>query len=702
MNGPTFTRRQVVGALTGLGLAGLPGFAGAARPGLSLDTPLRDGTIVDGRTGLGLSGGARPGATVEIRLSDADGPVSDWTAIATADAAGRWSGPLPSLPRKAGWVTPELRLRPGPEERPEAQIEGLTAARLAAGHVVAIWGQSELHRAVLPAHAALDRAPPVRDPEALRVSFSRSAGDDYGDPAQFVQAQVSDATPVTAHMAALSNLLAEAAPGERFHLVFHTRAGTGLQQLLADTQPGRRWADDVALQAFALPEGGRPGLAWMSWYNSDAALAQNYGRVLFAALTGHGADGTPLRRGEVPPGGRLPMDHAFPDLYGPGTDWAIAGPHRFEMDNFDAPVAACRAAVNRMFDNPLLPGNIHRALEPLTYLNGNPRWKGDFSHPDTLEAPGDGMTRLMLLMGTSILRQLGFMRWPLPEFDAARLTEEGRVVEVWSSTGPVTTTRRVQGGALPPGAAAVAGFTVDGVPARHVALSEGRVQIRRDAQGSPFARGTRIAFGAGGIGSEELERDTRDRQVWRDYPIVDMGQAVLEGIPVKAQTPRAVLDVIPAADRAADPAPAGSLLPREIGRFAEAPRPPGWVKVGPGWRLDARTGTATAEAETGEAIRAATPRRVPGLQPGSRAVLGFVPETEGLGPELLQIIVSATGGGATDLFHGEVVLTPGRRMAIPLEPMPRDRDGLAITFRRRGHPTGRLVLGGLGLYPAGG
>jgi hypothetical protein len=89
------------------------------------------------------------------------------------------------------------------------------------------------------------------------------------------------------------------------------------------------------------------------------------------------------------------------------------------------------------------------------------------------------------------------------------------------------------------------------------------------------------------------------------------------------------------------------------------------------------------------------------MQPGTRALLSFVPETEGLAPEILQIIVAATGGGtASDLFRDEVVLTPGRRMSLRLRVMLRNRNGLSITFRRRGHPTGLLILGSLGLYPA--
>lgn len=695
-----FNRRQVLKHLKGLALIGMPLGANAAQVDLSLDAFPRDRMIFDSGAARGkgrpaevpLSGRAPGGAIIEARMLSRTGFAAPWQSIAVADETGRWAAVLPALPRSTGWMRPQVRLATQPQRI-------LTGQEIAIGHVVAIWGQSELHRAVLPAHAALDHAPAVRDPEALQVSFSLSATDAYGDADQFVHAHVSDATPVSAHMAALSNLLAEAAPGERFHLVFHTRAGTGFQHLLDDANPRRRWADDLGLQAFALPAGVRPGLAWMSWYNSDAALGPRYGQVLFAALTGRNADGTQLRRGEVPLGGRLPMDHFFSDLYGPETIWAIAGPHRFEMDRFDAPIAACRASVNRMFEWPHLPGHIRRALEPLTYLNGNPRWKGDFSHPDTLDAPGDGMTRLMLLMGNSLLRQLDLSRWPLPEFDRARLSADGAEMTIWSSVGPVTTTRQAQSQRRPSDTPQVAGFSIDGAPARNVTLSDGRVTVRFDAQGTPFPAGTRIGFGIDGIGSEDLEGDTRERQVWRDYPVVDVGQAVLEGVPVKAQTPRATLDLIPTLDRVEDPAPHGNLLDSKTAGFAPSAKPAGWVKVSSGWSLDSKRKMAFASAETTGVIRASTARGSMAHLAGRNLVLSFVSDSAlSGGEELLQVIATAIGGGSTALFKAEVALQHGRRMWIDLGRMPSSRDALSLTFRRRGMPLGELSLGSLGLY----
>lgn len=669
----------------------------AGQPAFSLDPFPHARTIVDSGAALGsdaaqvpLSGHAPPGATVLARIPGRNGALSDWTAIATADTQGVWRGILGPLSRSVGWVRPQVRLD-------GSSTILRTAGEVAAGHVVTIWGQSELHRAVLPAHAALSTVGPVRDPSALQVTFSRSAKDDYGQRAKFVHTNISDDTPVTAHMVALSNMLAAAAPGERFHLVFHTRAGTGFQQLLSDAARGRVWADDINLHRFALPGGAQPGLAWVSWYNTDSSLGPRYGQVLYTALTGRNIDGSPFIRGTVPLGGRIPMDHTFADLYGGRTVWAIAGPHRFEMDKFDARIAANRASVDHLFAAHQVPQTVRRALEPLTYLNGNPRWGGDFSHPDTTAAPQDGMTRLMLLMGNSILRQLGLARWPLPAFDRAKLSADGTEIEVWSTTGSITTTRAIgsERDGLP-----VAGFAIDGQPARAATLRNGRVVIRYDDNGTPFPKGARLTFGAGGIGSENLVRDTRDRQVWQDYPIVDVGQTGIEGIPVKAQTPQSVLGVVPPVETPRSSSPPGSILAPAISRFAATASPPGWVAVGAGWTLDTATGTARAALTTSDALRASLPRGTLDQVSGKRMLLSFVPEATGSDPETLLVSVVATGGGTTELFSDAVVLTPGRRMILRLAPYPGNRNGLNITLRRRGAPTGDITLGSLGLYLA--
>lgn len=666
-----------------------------AVPDLKLDPFARDHIVFDSGAARGLdaakvplSGNAPAGSLIEGRFVTDAGVVTTWTTVGEADAGGVWRGSLGPLPRGAGWVRPQVRLQ-------ESDSIVTAGQHVSAGHVVAIWGQSELHRAVLPAHAALHLAATIQDPDALQVTCSTSAQDDYGTTENLTHVRVSDGAPLSAHIVSLSNMFARAAPGERFHLIFHTRAGTGFQQLLSDQDRGRTWSDDVAMQRFALPRGARPGLAWISWYNSDSSLGPFYGPVLRTALTGRTAEGTPFPRGTAPPGSRVPFDHLFPDLYGPNMIWAVAGPHRFEMDQFDARIAANRASVDETFTGQT--NSLRRALEPLTYLNGNPRWNGDYSHPDTVDDPANGMTRLMLLMGNSVLRQLGLVQWPLPAFDRSRLSSDGRVVEVWSSAGPVNTTRAAgsDGSGLP-----VAGFAINGETAENARLQNGRVVIRPNDGDAPFGPGTRLTFGAGGIGSDDLERDTRVRQIWKDYPIVDVGQTGLEGIPVKAQTPQSVLNLFDPIDTLQSALPPGNLLGSQIANFVPADGAPGWTANGTGWTFDPATATAAATLTSTGGVRAALDRNAMVPHHGQRLLFTFVPETTGSDDEVLRVVISATGGGATELFSEDVLVTPGRRMILELAPFPTNRSSISIVFRRRGAPTGDLSLGSLGLFRA--
>ncbi|MEO0390465.1 MAG: hypothetical protein AAF218_05935 [Pseudomonadota bacterium] len=619
---------------------------------------------------LPITGHAAPGAAVEGRLR----PEDPWRVIATADAAGTWAGSLGPLRIQDGFVSPQVRSGQG--------VETLTP--VAAGQIVTIWGQSEFHRAVLPQHAALEHAAEVLDPSALQVTFSLSAADDYGASSAMVHHRVTPQMPVSAHMVHLSNLLSTAAPGVPWHIVFHTRAGTGFQQLLSDADTGRTWGDDVALATFAFPLGQRPAFNWMSWYASDAGLAERYGPVLYAALTGTDVSGARLERGDVPALGGFPMDHFLTDLYGADVPWVIAGPHRFELPNLSAQIAANRASVDRVIAQADTGGRILRGLEPLTYLNGNPGWGGDYSHPDTTGRPGDGMARLVNLMGQSILRHSGYSTWDIPQIDQAALSADGDTLTAWSSAGPLTTTRMVR---QAQDAGPVAGFRINDAPAPLARIENGRAVIRYAANGDPFPPGSRVTFGAGGIGAQDLNAEVRGIEIWQDYPIVDLGQPMLEGIPVKAQSQ--VLDIIPPAQDVTDPAPRGNILPPPVALLR--PGAQGWVSDDPSWRLS--RGTATASPTTRKALYTRFP--ITGTIPAT--TLSFVATQTGSDPEYVRVRIIALGGQHQTILETDIRLQPNHRQRVAVPAVPGDKRYLYIALIRRGAPTGDITLGSFAL-----
>lgn len=752
----------------------LPALRAAAgtTPALSLSEFARDRTVFDSGAAFGrnaarvpLSGRAPPGTVIQARAVPAadppTGPVTDpapagatpWQEIATADAAGTWSGRLDGLARAPGWWQVEIRAAGDPGSALRMQ------ARFAAGHAIDIWGQSEWHRAVLPAFASLRSVEPVHDPEALQVTYVAAPGDGYGKAGMRQHAMITDATPVSSHMTALSNALAVLRPGEKFHIVFHTASGTSKADMADDsvTAPrfGRRFDDDLALHRFAYPEGEGPGLAMESWYNADSSHPDDFVPLTLRAVAGINPDGSPHVAG------RNGVDHhLFPELYDPDrTVWTILGPHRFDLPAFARKIPVMRAGIAALFDpaNPAdvldrTPVRFHRGLEPLTYLNGNADGS-DLSHPNTGEAAGDGMHRLMRLTAAGAVEALGLAAFPVPAFDRAVPDPGGRFVDVSSTAGPVTTTRALDGGLdrLPQGQPQVWGFRHNGRRVSRADLVDGKVRVYPEGA-DRFAPGDGLDFASDGVGADTPDQVSRI-QVWRDHPVVAIaGVPGLEGIPLRALTPQSVLGVfggrtIPAAqtrqgqekpgqgnpqrarqdraqqDRAqqagaaparqgrGDPAslqragtePAGaSLLPEAVARFRPAGSGTGsgagWSLEGSGWVTDGAgrlsappAADGRAQGNTGPAARGWA---------GRDLVLGFsMASPDGAAGQLL-VAVRAQGGGSTLLWQGALPVRPGGTVTLPLGSFPADRQRMTISFQRRGAGRGTVEIADLWLKPA--
>ena len=572
---------RAVLVLTLLLAAAVPTAGAGTRPltlPLTLTEFARDQTVFDSGAAFGrdaarvpLSGLAPPGTVIETRAVPAVSPdasfdassdpgpdgATPWQRIATADASGAWSGWLESMARAPGWWRAEIRATNAPGNVTRMQ------ARFAAGHVIDVWGQSEWHRAVLPAFTGLGKAEPVRDPEALQVSYVAAAGDGYGKAENRRHAMVTDATPVSSHMTALSNALAALRPGEKFHFVFHTASGTSKADMAHDAPSGRRFerqfADDLALHRFAYPEGAGPGLAMESWYNADASRARDFVPLTLRVVAGINPDGSPHVLGQNG------IDHhLFPELYDPDrTVWAILGPHRFDIAAFADKIPVMRAGLAALFD-PADPADVlartpvhfHRGLEPLTYLNG--RADGtDLSHPNTGAEVGDGMHRLMRLTAAGAVEALGLAPFTVPEFDRATLGPEGRYVEVASSAGPVSTTRALAGDldSLAPGQPQVWGFRHNGRRVSRADLAGGAVRVYPEGAAS-FGPGDVLDFASDGVGADTPEQVSR-LQVWRDHPVVaTVGVPGLEGIPLRGLTSQKVLGVFPGGAAPAQAKPA--------------------------------------------------------------------------------------------------------------------------------------------------
>lgn len=576
---------------------------GPAPGAVSIAAFSRDRTIFDSGAGFGraqadipLRGGGTAGEVVQARavsLDDGGAATTGWTDVGAIDAGGLWSGRI-TVPRSASWFRPEVRLKASPG------VSALGAHRFGVGHVIAIWGQSEPDRIISAFHNTTS-PPAVADPEAVQILVGAAT-----TPARHL---VTDAAPFTAGAAALAGTLIAERPGEKFAIVFHTVPGTDPRELVNDANPGRSWAADRALHDFATADGQHVGLAAMSWFAAPGSLGAAYGEAMFPLFTGRTVAGAAVSfPADILYGGGLGFhaDHWFGELYDPlHTRWVPYGPHRFDIDadmqdathlvggaqqaNL-ANKQAARQSWRAMLALPGATAFLPATVEPLTYVNGTGDGAGgwtDFSHPAG-DTP-DGIQAWARLTAHAVLRSAGLTTWAVPVFDQSFWEPSGAWVEVWCSAGPVTTTRIARGEpALGPGPAhwtEVMGFQVNGAPARNTAIVAGRVRIY-PASGS-FSHADAVQYGEGGATGMIAFPEDAIAATWKNLPIVDVGAAGLDGIPVAPLPAAAALaNTLPAAAQPfataatgpwfLDPAnvPAGTTAITFAARFRLAALPP--------------------------------------------------------------------------------------------------------------------------------
>ncbi len=525
---------------------------------ISLTVFSRDRTLFDSGAGFGravasvpLSGGGTAGEIVQARavsLDDGSATTTAWVDVATISAGGVWSGTI-STPRSASWFRPEARLKATPA------IATQGANRFGVGHVIAIWGQSEPDR-IISAFYNLTTAPSIADPEAVQIVV--------GAAATPTRSFITTAQPYTGAAAAMAATLIATRPGEKFAVIFHTVPGTDPRALVNDSDTSRLWSADKALHDYATADGQKVGLAAMSWFASPGSLGSNYGEALYPLFSGKLLAGTVVSfPTDVTYGGTSSYhaDHWFGELYDyANTKWVAYGPHRFDIDAVmqDATHLAggasqvnlsnkqdARTSWRSMLTVPTATMFLPLGIEPLTYVNGVDDGAGSWT--DTPHPAGgtvDGAQAYARLTALAVLEAADLAPWSAPVFDNCLWEPTGAYVEVWSSAGPVTTTRLARGDAALGTTfshwTTVMGFQINGQSAQNAQIVAGRVRISRNGGGN-FVSTDSIQYGEGGAtGALQFPADAFNA-TWKNLPIVNVGAAGLSGVPVRPLPSAAVL-----------------------------------------------------------------------------------------------------------------------------------------------------------------
>lgn len=498
-----------------------------------------------------LSGTGTVGEVVQARglLTDDGGATATaWVDVATVDGAGNWAGQI-TAPRSASWYRPQVRLKATPA------ISAQGANRFGVGHVFALWGQSEPEN-ITSAFYGTGAVATIADPEAVQIITGA-----FATPPAVTH--ITSGATSTPQVAAMAHYLISTRPGEKFAIIFHCRNGTDPRDLVDDSQGGRLWSDDLALHNFAVADGQSVGIAAMSWFASPGKnLGDQFDEALFPLFTGKTMAGAAVSFPSTISytGGSYTANHWFGELYDYAkTKWVAYGPHRFDItaDMIDAThlvggatvgswvnIQNARASWRAMAASPHATMFLPRSFEPLSIENGYDDGAGswtDLSHPSR---SNDGSAAFARMSMAAILEAANLTTWNAPVFDNCLWEATGAYVEVWSSEGPITTIRKARAeAALPatfPHWTEVMGFTINGVPAQNATIVAGRVRITKNG-GSNFIFSDVINYGEGGATGQIQFPEDMINQTYKNLPIVNVGAAGLDGIPVAAIPDPAVL-----------------------------------------------------------------------------------------------------------------------------------------------------------------
>ncbi|MEM7470458.1 MAG: hypothetical protein AAF340_03835 [Pseudomonadota bacterium] len=514
----------------------------------------RDMTLFDSGAAFGraeaevaLGGTGTPGETVEIRILPEGGAPTDWEVFGVIDAGGNWSGNR-VFGRGPDWLRVEARIQSEPVTR------ATTGHRFGVGHVIALWGQSEVVRLHSTFYDQLPAETLLSEDSVQAMWF------DGGPQIK----HLTDADPHTAALAAMANVFMAERPGEKFALVFQAVAGTGFRDLVDDGEPSRLWANDAALHAFATADGQHVGMPSLSWFATPGSFAGSYEQGLFPLFTGKQEDGSAVSFPTTINFGTsssYKADHWFGELYDPAhTRWIAFGPHKFDIgaDMQNATVLSGGATENNLLNKQLARESwremvvnpnadalfLPLGLEPLTYQNGYDDGAGswtDQSHPSAWT--DDGSPMFGRLMAHAILQSSGLTNWAMPVFDQAEWQPAGAYVEVWSSAGDITTPRLKRGlpalGNTQPHWTDVMGWQINGQPAQRAEIVAGRVRIYPNA--GIFVSSDVIRFGEGGATGMVKFPEDHFAGTHLNLPVVDHALSGIDGVPVRPLPDEAVL-----------------------------------------------------------------------------------------------------------------------------------------------------------------
>jgi hypothetical protein len=530
-----------------------------ARVPLSGETDAPDGTVIETRA---------------VSLDDGGATTTDWAEVATA-TGGVWFGIL-GVPRASSWYRAEARVQGS--TMPAAQM----TSRFAAGHVWAIWGQSNPQRLLHVEDEIKAQRGTVNRPGDMQVVKRTTVGSNTAKIFDIDNSLSEDISPALIDFA---NGFSAVRPGEKLRVLWHTQSGTSALDAL--TTPAedtayraageRDWNDELAIHALGTADGQQVGVVNREGWSvgiGNESISDNTHAQLF---TGHDLDGNPT----TPEAKGVPRFLAA--QYGGLYDY------RYTRYSTTSPAAGIDYGRETPAAN-VTSGGWYGTID--TGNGYNQRMMllqkyGDSNNPEMLPWVGpdagawngttdrahfdsglDGRQRYASIMLHNLLQATGLASNPLPRLDY-RYDDPDGVHADFGIVGFNLTTERlrraaegtlgnipaiipdlsVYGATVDPAEdhrTEVMGWAIDGRPARRAEIVRGAGPNGEDIcrvypNEGRFTYANSIVYGWAGETGHLVKEDFADR-AYLNMLVVDMGQprALLPALPVYLQGPFAL------------------------------------------------------------------------------------------------------------------------------------------------------------------
>lgn len=437
---------------------------------LTLKSFSRDKVIFDSgfsrrlkKAAIPYSGTGPAGEVIQIK-----GEKADWTFETKIDGKGHWKAVV-DFSLGPDWHRPEVRLKNQPE------IKARGKHRFAVGHVISIWGQSDLR---YPFYKGNDKkAGEVLDEDALTHigmnRFYEGFIEGNSPPEVFVH-RVTNSNKRNMSLVALSNLLSRYRPGEKFQIATHMISGRGLLEATNETDNHWFWEHDAAIHRAHTSDGQNVGFLFMAWTSTIEPL-KNMERLFGAAVfqTNNKNEKLPLPLDFPVAGSTRHIDHSLAEFYDFQKTKIAMMPAFYDENNEFLIRFYKHFSHHPAFSKPPLQ------MELTSVLYGekkNGQWENQThssrNHPD-------GSPRLMQIFGLALLKHMGLWKKPWPVMDSIDWNhDKGKNTAALSwSQGELTTLRKLRD---PKSPGLVANLLINGEFADKAVIENGKVLVQKN------------------------------------------------------------------------------------------------------------------------------------------------------------------------------------------------------------------------------